>query len=96
MIVHIVMIKLKEDRKADAAKVKKILDSLPAKIEEIKAYEVGINEIESARAYDISLYSQFESYDTLKAYNGHPDHQEALKFIGEVADKVAAVDYTLS
>lgn len=93
MIVHLVMIKLKN--KDDAAEVKKRLDTLPALIPEIKAYEVGINELESERAFDISLYSQFESYETLGIYGANPDHQTILAYIREVADTVHSVDYTL-
>jgi hypothetical protein len=93
MIVHIVMMKLKN--KADAAEVKRRLETLPAVIPEIKAYEIGINELESERAFHISLYSQFESYEALAVYGANPEHQKVLAYIGEVVAAVHSVDYTL-
>lgn len=92
MITHIVFLKLKD--KANAEAVKARLDAFPAQIAEIKTYEVGIDEIDTARSFHLSLYSQFDSYDTLKIYNEHPAHIEVLGFIRENAEVVYAVDYT--
>lgn len=55
MIHHIVMIKLKHTLKKDEKsgirlKIKKILEALPSKINEIKYCEVGLNIIESLMA----------------------------------------------
>lgn len=93
MITHIVFLKLKD--KSIAGEIKARLDALPEQIAEIKTYEVGIDELETARSFHMSLYSQFESYDTLKIYNEHPVHVEVLGFIREHAEIVHAVDYTL-
>lgn len=92
MITHIVFLKLKQ--KSDAAEVKKRLSALPAQIPEIQTYDIGIDEIDSPRSFHMALYSQFESYDTLKIYSEHPAHQAVLAYIREVADTVHAVDYT--
>ncbi|MEO1287312.1 MAG: Dabb family protein [Chloroflexota bacterium] len=93
MIAHVVFLKLKD--KSIAQEIKTKLDALPAQISEIKHYEVGIDEVESARSFDVCLYSQFESYETLTVYNDHPAHVEVLGFIREHAETVHAVDYTL-
>lgn len=93
MITHIVFLKLKD--KANAEEIKARLDALPAQIPEIKTYEVGIDEMDTARSFHLSLYSQFDSYDALKVYNEHPAHVEVLGFIRENAEIVHAVDYTL-
>ena len=95
MIAHVVMIKVKDEDKDKLPELKAKMTALPPIIDEIRAYEVGINEIESARAYDASLYSTFESYEALKTYNDHPEHQKVLGFIRSIAAHVAAVDYTL-
>ncbi len=92
MITHIVFLKLKDKTIADEIKAR--LDALPAQIPEIKTYEIGIDELDTARSFHMSLYSQFESYDTLKIYNEHPAHVEVLGFIREQAEVVHAVDYT--
>lgn len=93
MITHIVFLKLKD--KANAEEVKARLDALPAQIDVIKTYVVGIDEMDTARSFHLSLYSQFDSYDALKVYNEHPAHVEVLGFIRENAEIVHAVDYTL-
>ncbi|MGB7341421.1 MAG: Dabb family protein [Phototrophicaceae bacterium] len=93
MIAHVVFIKLQD--KATATEIKAQLESLPPQIPEIKHYEVGIDEVESSRSFDVCLYSQFDSYDTLKIYNDHPAHVEVLAFIRERVTTVHAVDYTL-
>lgn len=93
MIAHVIMMKFKN--KEDAAEVKRRLETLPALIPEIKAYEVGINELESDRAFHMSLYSQFESYEALGIYGGNPDHKKVLAYILEVVDTVHSVDYTV-
>lgn len=93
MIAHVIFLKLKD--KAAAGEVKAALDALPAKIEQIKKYEVGIDEADTERSFHLSLYSQFESYETLKIYNEHPAHIEALGIIRKHAETVHAVDYTI-
>jgi len=94
MIRHVIFIKIGD--KSKAGEIKSALDNLPPQIPEIKRFDVGINEIEADRACDICLISEFESYDTLKIYNDHPAHVEALGVIRKHATNVYAVDYTLS
>lgn len=94
MIRHVVVVKLKD--KAQAVELKTRMETLPPQIPEIKSYEIGINEVESERALDISLVSTFDSYDGLKAYNVHPAHQEVVSFIREIAASVHSIDYTLA
>lgn len=93
MIAHIVVFKFKD--KASAIEVKKRLETLPAQIPQIKKYELGIDEVDSARSYHLALYSQFEGYETLGIYQLHPAHQEALAYIREVSEAIHTVDYTL-
>jgi len=98
MIHHYVMIKLKpfsgkKERSKKAVEIKNALESLPALIEEIKYYEVGLNIIESERASDILLISSFESLEDLDTYRIHPEHKKVLELIAENAEKVTAVDY---
>ena len=69
MIVHIVMFKFKEENRAqNLKKVEEELNALVSKIDELKSIEVGIDFNQSPRAFDLSLYSTFESKEDLKAY----------------------------
>ena len=92
MIKHIVLWKIKEENKEENAKeIKKRLEALVPKIDDIKKLEVGVNE--NGGEYDAALVSEFESYDDLKAYDGHPEHLKVRQFIRSIAVTRAAVDY---
>lgn len=98
MIKHLVFFKLKEKadgrtKQENARKIKEELDALPAQIEQIKYYEVGINFSESPRAWDVSLISGFNSEEDLEIYSNHPVHRKLVDFILEVSEDIAAVDY---
>ena len=98
MIKHVVMFKLKDEaegftKSENAKKIKELLDSLPAKISEIRGYEVGINIKDSERAYDICIYSTFDSMESLKSYIEHPEHQKAVEFILPRRSESKSCDY---
>jgi len=98
MFKHIVMWRLLEgmgnQSKQDLAEqMKERLDSLPAKIDEIQEYEVGINIGESSAAFDIVLISGFSDVDEFNAYRKHPAHQRVVDFIQTVQTEARVVDY---
>jgi hypothetical protein len=93
MIKHIVMFKLKEwaEGRDKAANIK----ALPAQIEEIKFFEVGINFIEASVAYDLVLVSEFESKEALYRYQKHAEHLKVAEFVGKACESRIVVDYVL-
>ncbi|MEJ6950798.1 Dabb family protein [Natronospora cellulosivora (SeqCode)] len=94
MIKHIVMWKLaEENKKENLDKMKKVLEDLKDKIEEIVEIEAGIDINGSEAAYDITLYSSFKSEEDLDTYQKHPDHLKAAEFVKKVAIDRAVVDY---
>ena len=94
MIKHIVMWKMKEENKADNAKImKQKLDDLKNQIDEIVAVEAGVNINDSDAAFDIALYSEFKNEKDLAIYQAHPAHQEVVKFVRSVTCNKAVVDY---
>ena len=94
MIVHIVMFKFKEEKRDENILLTKIdLEALVAKIPELKCLEVGIDFNQSERAFDLSLYSTFNTKEDLEAYAVHPAHLEVVKFIKEVTIESKVVDY---
>jgi hypothetical protein len=100
MIHHIVMFKLldtpdgkqKENNKLE---VKKRLEGLPAKIDVIRSFDVGINVLEQARAFDVVLVSTFDNLDDLEKYRVHPAHQEFVTYVGQIREQTASVDYEI-
>ena len=96
MIVHIVMFKFKEeDKEANLVKVRAILEQLPKKIPELISMEVGLNFDESDRAYDLALYSKFNSKEDLATYATHKEHLKVVDFIKTVITDSKVVDYRL-
>ncbi len=98
MIKHIVMWKLKASaadasKEENAQKIKEILEALPETISEVSALEVGLNFAEGNAAYDVALYTEFESKVDLETYRVHADHVKAAGFIGEVTAERVVVDY---
>jgi hypothetical protein len=94
MIVHIVMFKFKEERKAEnVAEAKLMLENLVDKIEPLLGMEVGIDFNGSERAMDLVLTSTFETREGLSTYATHPAHLEVVAFIKEVTEMSKVVDY---
>ena len=94
MLKHIVMWKIKEENKKESAmKIKTDLEALKGKISEIVDIEVGIDVDVIENNYDVILVSTFKSEEDLNAYQVHPMHVEAAKFVKSVALSRVAVDY---
>ncbi|WP_308765468.1 Dabb family protein [uncultured Bacteroides sp.] len=97
MVKHIVLFKLKEElpateKQAVMNQFKEAIEALPAKISVIRKIEVGLN-MNPAEAWDIALYSEFDSLEDVKTYAVHPDHVAAGKLLADVKLNRACVDY---
>jgi Stress responsive A/B Barrel Domain len=98
MIKHIVMFKFKKfaennDKLANIQMTEEKLEALPAKINEIKFFEVGINFSDANVAYDLVLLSEFESKEALFTYQRHPEHIKVADFVHKVCESRIVVDY---
>ena len=100
MIKHVVMWKLKDvaegkTKAENTETMKKLLEDLPSKIEELKSVEVGINILQGDdnAICDIVLTVICESEQDLEAYAKHPDHQKVVSFIKKVVSERRVVDY---
>ncbi len=94
MLKHVVMMKFKEPgakRNAEAAKAK--LLALMGKVESLRAIEVGLDSLNSGRAWDLLLTVQFDDINGYHAYDRHPAHEEVRAFIKSVRESSAVVDY---
>lgn len=101
MVKHIVMWKVIEHpvhgtKEEVMAKVKEGLEALKGQIEGLIEIEVGINFNPAEAAYDVALYSTFESKEALSFYQGHPKHLEvANTLVRQVATSRVVVDYEI-
>lgn len=99
MVKHIVLFKLREDVPAEQRleamrSFKAAIEALPERISCIRKVEVGLN-VNPSEAWNIALYSEFDSLDDVKRYAVHPDHVAAGKLLAEVKESRACVDYEI-
>ncbi len=100
MIKHIVMWKFKDEAegrtKAENCRyIKERLEALPPIISRIRKLEVGINFNTSAMAFDMALYSEFDSQEDLEIYQNHPEHKKVSEYVTKVREARAVADYTI-
>jgi hypothetical protein len=100
MIKHIVMWKLKDfaegaDRAANAVKMKNMLDGCAALVPGTLKFEVALAQPGLEATYDVVLYSEFDSRESLAAYGDHPTHQAVKPFIGAVRESRQCMDYQI-
>lgn len=99
MVKHIVLWNFKADltdeEREDAGElVKTTLEALKSQIKGISSLEVKINDM-SGSTKDIALISKFTSIDALNAYQVHPLHVEAGKYIKAVTQDRECFDYEM-
>ncbi len=99
MIKHIVMFKLSDNA---AEKTKKenldialdMLKNFKDKIPVIKDFKAVSNSADAPDSnYDLALICDFENIDDLNAYQTHPEHLKFGKFITQVRESRACIDY---
>ncbi|ACF13773.1 Stress responsive alpha-beta barrel domain protein [Chloroherpeton thalassium ATCC 35110] len=100
MVKHLVFWRLHEtaegkSKDENAQKIKVLIESLKSVIPEIRSVEVGLNFTESAAAFDVALYSEFETKDALNVYQQHPEHVKVAGFIKNVTIERCVVDYEI-
>lgn len=98
MIKHIVMFKFKKfaesnNKLGNTQMLKQYLEGLPARINEIKFFQVGVNFSDASVAYDLVLVSEFFSKESLSSYQQHPEHVKVADFAGKVCESRIVVDY---
>ncbi len=94
---HAVFFKFKED--ADPAEIKKVEEAfaaLPSKIEQIKAFEWGINNAEEYKedGFTHCFMVTFENEAGRDAYIPHDAHKEFVTLVGPVVEAVRVLDFT--
>ena len=82
-----------EERTKTLVEIKQKLEDLPALIESIKFYRVGVNYADSPAAFELVIDSDFENKEGLKFYSVHPEHQKVVAFLRGLEAEKAVVDY---
>lgn len=97
MIKHVVLFKFKNElspveKKEKLTAIKNSLEKLKSIISELQSIEVGLNS-NPAESYDLALISECKTWEELKSYAIHPEHQRVTAVIRQDLDQRACVDY---
>ena len=87
MLRHIVIFKFREGVTRDDPRVVEVyaqLAQLPGHIPEVLQWEQGHNVSGRDIAYDLALYSSFESREALQRYSDHPAHRAVVERLREI------------
>lgn len=98
MIKHVVLWKLAAEAQGatkdeNALRMKAAIESLTQSIPFVRELEVGIDIEGSDAAWDVVLYSAFDSVEDLEAYQAHPEHLKVRDLVLSLTVKRAVVDY---
>ncbi len=94
MLQHYVFIKYQETVSSEHvdAFCEKML-ALKQLIPEIKRMEIGQDILQDGRSWDLILIMEFESLETLRAYQTHQEHQSLMQFNNPFVAQVGSVDF---
>ena len=94
MIIHVVMIKFREEeREKHISKAKRLIDELNDFVPSLVSMRTGINFAEEDRAMDLCLIAEFENIEGLNEYASHPEHIKVIDYLKKVAEYSKVVDY---
>jgi hypothetical protein len=98
MVKHIVLWTFREtaagrDKQENLQRAKEKLEAMAGKIPGMTRLEVGINVQTREGAWDLALYSEFETKEALEGYQSHPEHLKVIEYLRTVRDQRAVVDY---
>ena len=96
MIKHVVLFKFKEESKNQIYKAKEILLSMEGIVQTVQKVEVVIDELNSARSFDIMLTVTLDDFNALDEYQKDPYHASVVKtFMNDHTEKTVTMDYTV-
>ena len=94
MVKHVVCFKLKEGEDKELAK--KVLLGMENNVPTVRGIEVGIDQLGSARSFDVMLTVLVDDFKALEEYQQDPYHVGVVKkHMHSVVEKSIAIDYEL-
>ncbi len=95
MVKHIVLWRLQPEPsvRANAARVKALLEGMAGRIPGLLKIEVGLNFLADEHAADVALYSEFTDRAALEVYQSHPVHEAVKPAVRELTRERRVVDY---
>lgn len=92
MIKHIVCFKLKN--RNNSPKTKDVLLSMQGKVPQLRGIKVYLDQLHTARSFDLILEVLVDSWEELEAYQADAYHCDVVKkYVASVNDKSIALDF---
>lgn len=99
MVKHLVMWRLRESQRAaqlaTASPLATIVASLREHVAGLHELEIGLSKSNGDDGVHLVLYSVFESWDALRAYEVHPLHEHLKDLIGPLRSERRVADYEI-
>jgi hypothetical protein len=101
MVKHLVMWRMRR-RELDLNSVEarseilRAIDAMRVGIAGLRSVELGFNRSRASDASDLALYSEFDTWEALQAYEIHPLHEALKVLIGPLRAERRVVDYETS
>jgi Stress responsive A/B Barrel Domain len=101
MVKHLVMWRLRDSERGAVEpeferSVLAAIRAMKAGIAGLRTAELGVNRCRAGDAADLALYTEFESWSALEAYEFHPLHEELKRLIGPIRIERRVVDYEVA
>ena len=94
MVKHIVCFKLNDGESAE--KAKEVLLSMENNVPTVRGIEVGVDQLHSARSYDVMLTVLVDDFDALNEYQQDAYHCNVVKKHMHAVTKASiAIDYEI-
>lgn len=94
MVKHVVCFKLKEGE--DKQKAKEVLLGMENNVPTVRGIEVGIDQLGSARSFDVMLTVLVDDFNALEEYQKDAYHVGVVKkHMHSVTEKSIAIDYEI-
>ena len=96
MIKHIVLFKLKDNSPEKCAKARDTLLSMQGKVPMLLGLSAGVDELHSARSYDVAVEVLLADMAALEAYQDDPYHCDVVKaYMHSVVETSVSIDYPM-
>lgn len=73
--------------------MKSAFGNLKSKIDVVQSYKVAVNEKITQFSYDLTILSEYTSWEDLELYLNHPEHQKAISLCKHIEKQKAVIDY---
>jgi Stress responsive A/B Barrel Domain len=94
MIKHVVFFNFKPEATGEQRReIIKALEGLPGQIDVIRDLSMGLNVVESKRAWDFALIVSFDDMSGLDVYANHPAHVPVKEKVAAIAKDIGSVDF---